>query len=95
MKRPDDKSPDKIGQQARRMQEAQQHPVESPLRGVSVFGIIGWSIALPTVLGAFLGVWLDKTSNSTFSWTIALILGGLALGILIAWSWMDKERNRR
>lgn len=95
MTRLDDKSPDKIGQQAKRMQEAQQHPVESPLRGVSVFGMIGWSIAVPTVLGAFLGMWLDKTQDSTFSWTIALILGGLTLGILIAWSWMDKERNRQ
>ncbi len=95
MARQGDKSPEKIGQQARRMQEARKHPVESPLRGVSVFGMIGWSVALPTVLGAFLGVWLDKTTQSDISWTIALILGGLALGILIAWSWMEKERNRR
>lgn len=95
MSRGSDKSPDKIGQQARRMQDAQEHPVESPLRGISVFGMVGWSVALPTVLGAFLGMWLDKTIDSSISWTIALILGGLALGILIAWSWIDKERHRR
>ena len=40
---------------------------------------IGWSITVPTVGGAFLGLWLDRVAPQDFSWTIALLLGGVVL----------------
>lgn len=80
-----------IGRHARRMKSARDHPGMSPLRGLGAFGMIGWSIAVPTVAGAFLGLWLDRTLPQEFPWTIALILGGAALGIFIAWGWISKE----
>ena len=89
----DDKSANDIGQRARRMKEARDNPGPSPLRGVGTFGMIGWSIAVPTVGGAFVGLWLDRIAPQDFSWTIALLLGGLALGIFIAWGWVGKEGN--
>ena len=55
--------------------------------------MIGWSIVVPTVGGAFLGLWLDRLAPQSFSWTIALILGGVAMGAMIAWAWMDKEEQ--
>ena len=82
---------DDIGRQARRMQEHRDNPGPSPLRGIGAFGIIGWSIAVPTVGGAFLGLWLDRSFPQAFSWTIALILGGVVLGGAIAAAWMNKE----
>ncbi len=84
-------SADDIGRRAERMKAARDNPGPSPLRGVGTFGMIGWSIAVPTVGGAFLGLWLDRIAPQNFSWTIALILGGVALGSLIAWAWVDKE----
>ena len=89
-----DKTSERIAQQARRMHHAKQSPKDSPLKGLGAFGMIGWSIAVPTVAGALLGMWLDRILAHSISWTIALILGGLALGIFIAGTWMIKERDR-
>ncbi len=53
--------------------------------------MIGWSIAVPTVGGAFLGLWLNRVLPQNFSWPIALILGGVVVGGMIAWNWIGKE----
>ncbi|MGM0986441.1 MAG: AtpZ/AtpI family protein [Pseudomonadota bacterium] len=82
---------DDIGRRARRRKKARDDPGSSPLRGLGVFGMIGWSIAVPTVGGAFLGLWLDRRMPQGFQWTLALILGGVALGSFIAWAWVSKE----
>jgi ATP synthase protein I len=87
----DDKSAKDIGQRARRMKAARDDPGPSPLRGIGTFGMIGWSIAVPTVGGAFLGMWLDRVAPQEFSWTIALLLGGVVVGGFIAWGWIGKE----
>lgn len=86
-----DKSAQDIDNRARQMKAARDNPGPSPLRGIGTFGMIGWSVAVPTVGGAFLGIWLDKVAAQDFSWTIALLLGGLAVGIFIAWGWVSKE----
>jgi ATP synthase protein I len=91
MTKQQDKSAKDIGNQAKRMKNARDNPGPSPLRGISTFGMIGWSIALPTVGGAFVGLWLEKIAPQKFSWTVALILGGIVLGSAIAWAWIDKE----
>lgn len=82
---------DEIGQRAQRMKAARENPGPSPLRGIGTFGMIGWSVAAPTVSGAFFGLWLDRVAPQNFSWTIALILGGVAVGALLAWVWIEKE----
>lgn len=89
-----DKTSERIAEQAKRMQHAKQTPTDSPLKGLGAFGMIGWSIAVPTVGGALLGLWFDRIFAHSISWTIALILGGLTVGIFIAWTWMIKERDR-
>jgi len=90
-----DKPAEDIARRAKRMKTARDNPGPSPLRGIGTFGMIGWSIAVPTVGGAFLGLWLDRVAPQEFSWTIALILGGVALGALIAGSWVNKERDEK
>lgn len=89
-----DKSSDAIARQAKRMQANRDHPGPSPLRGIGTFGMIGWSIAVPTVGGAFLGIWLDKIAPQGFSWVLALILGGVVLGGFIAANWINKEGGK-
>lgn len=95
MSRKSDSSADTIRSSAKRMQRARSKPSESPLRGFSVFGIVGWSVAVPTVAGALVGNWLNRVAPQNYSWTIALILGGTAIGIFIAWDWLSKERVRQ
>lgn len=88
-----DRSADDIRRTAERMKRARSEPGVSPLRGLGAFGIIGWSIAVPTVAGAFLGLWLNRVAPQDFSWPIALILGGIVVGGIIAWGWVDKESS--
>ena len=91
MSQKNDRSAESIRRSAERMKRARSRPAESPLRGLSAFGVIGWSIVVPTVGGAFLGLWLDQVAPQNFSWPIALILGGVVTGSLIAWRWIEKE----
>lgn len=90
-KRHRDKAADDVASAAERMRKTRESPPPSPLRGFGTFGMIGWSVAVPTVAGAFLGLWLDRFAPQAFSWTIALILGGAAMGALIAWTWIGRE----
>jgi ATP synthase protein I len=59
--------------------------------GLGMPGLIGWSVALPTVLGAMLGIWLDRHHPGGHSWTLALLVAGLVLGCANAWRWMFQE----
>ncbi len=59
--------------------------------GLGLFGIVGWSIAIPTVMGIALGVFLDKKFTQSFSWTITLLFAGVILGSLNAWKWIKEK----
>lgn len=61
--------------------------------GLGYLGIVGWSVALPTLLGAFLGYWLDRTFPQGRSYTLALLIAGLALGCINAWFWIAREHG--
>ena len=45
--------------------------------GLGMMGLIGWSVAVPTLLGAALGIWLDKHHPGKHAWTLALLVAGL------------------
>lgn len=59
--------------------------------GLGMMGLIGWSVVVPTLLGAALGIWLDKRHPGIHSWTLMLLIIGLAIGCLNAWHWVAKE----
>lgn len=59
--------------------------------GFSMFGLVGWSVIIPTLLGALLGLWIDKNYPGKHSWTLALLIAGLVLGSYNAWNWIQKE----
>jgi ATP synthase protein I len=56
-----------------------------------MIGLIGWSVVVPTLLGAALGIWLDAHHPGRHAWTLALMVGGLSLGCLNAWHWIEQE----
>ncbi|MEO8961138.1 MAG: AtpZ/AtpI family protein [Ginsengibacter sp.] len=68
-----------------------QHEKKSVWSGLGLFGMIGWSVVVPALLGAAFGVWLDKRYKQSFSWTLSLLIAGLMLGCFIAWNWVQKE----
>ncbi len=59
--------------------------------GLGMMGLIGWSVVVPTLLGAAIGLWLDKHYPGTHAWTLALLVAGLSLGCLNAWRWVANE----
>jgi ATP synthase protein I len=59
--------------------------------GFRMFGLVGWSVVVPTLIGAVLGRWLDENHPGKHSWTLTLLIIGLCLGCLNAWHWVAKE----
>ena len=56
-----------------------------------MFGLVGWAVALPVVVGTAIGLWIDDRWPGDTSWTLVLLLAGAALGALNAWYWIDRE----
>jgi len=61
--------------------------------GLGASGIVGWSVAIPTLIGVALGVWIDSKWPGRFSWTLMLLVAGVILGCLNAWYWVTRERR--
>lgn len=58
---------------------------------LGMLGLVGWSVAIPTVLGVALGLWLDRVQPVGFSWTLSMMIVGLAIGLVNAWYWVSHE----
>lgn len=84
---------DQIGANATRKIKARRNSSQGVWFGLGMMGLIGWSVTLPTLLGAALGIWLDKQYPDSRSWTLALLVAGLAIGCLNAWLWIAKEEK--
>ena len=80
-----------VGAQAARKLKAQRGAKRSIWFGLGMSGLIGWSVTVPTLIGAALGIWVDKHYPSRFSWTLMLLLVGLIIGCFNAWHWVDSE----
>lgn len=61
--------------------------------GVGMIGVVGWSVAIPTLIGTALGVWIDRTWPSRFSWALMLLILGVTVGAVNAWYWVRKARE--
>lgn len=96
--KPEEKSADgrtefshRVGEKAARKLKAQQHVTQTVWSGLGMMGLVGWSVVVPTLLGAALGLWIDKHYPGRHSWTLTLLAIGLALGCANAWHWVAKE----
>ena len=61
--------------------------------GLGMMGLVGWSVTVPTLLGAALGIWLDQHHPGKHAWTLALLIAGLCIGCLNAWHWVAREEK--
>jgi ATP synthase protein I len=82
---------EQVGTQAERKLKARRHETPGVWFGLGMMGLIGWSVSIPTLLGAALGMWLDKRYPGGHSWTLALLIAGLAIGCFNAWHWVARE----
>ncbi|MEL6137553.1 MAG: AtpZ/AtpI family protein, partial [Cyanobacteria bacterium J06626_23] len=61
---------------------------------LGLFGMVGWAVTLPTLMGIALGVWIDRKVESQYSWTLMLLVAGVGLGCWNAWYWVTKESRK-
>ncbi len=80
-----------VGAKETRKLKAQRKVTRTVWSGLGMMGLVGWSVAVPTLLGAALGIWLDKRYPGIHSWTLTLLIIGLFIGCLNAWHWVAKE----
>ncbi len=83
-----------VNAKSRRKVQARREGDRSLWAGLGLFGMVGWSVMVPTLAGIALGVWIDKRWPSPYSWTLMLLLVGIALGCWSAWYWIQQEQGR-
>lgn len=84
---------EEVGVKAERKLKARRNPTPGVWSGLGMMGLVGWSVVVPTLLGAALGLWLDKHYPGKHAWTLALLVAGLIVGCFNAWHWVAKEEK--
>ena len=77
-----------VKQRRERRAQRQREGEPSVGRNLALIGVLGWAIVTPTVIGVFVGRWLDRQFGSGLFWTLGLLVLGLALGCRLAWKRM-------
>ena len=77
--------------QAERKLKARRDGKRSAWFGLGMFGLVGWSVVLPSLGGVALGGWIDRQFPSQVSWTLTLLFVGLIIGCANAWYWLNRE----
>ncbi len=81
-----------IGRKATRKILAKLEGKRPGWSGFSLMGMVGWSVAVPTIIGAFVGRWLDAAHPSEeYSWTLVFLAAGVFIGCVNAWRWVSGE----
>jgi ATP synthase protein I len=83
----------KIGLKEWRRLKGKTRKNETVWFGLGMIGVVGWSVAIPTLIGTALGVWIDRTWPSRFSWALMLLILGVTVGAVNAWYWVRKARE--
>src|SRR5690554_4173366 len=84
---------ERVGKKAARKVKARRRGTQSVWLGLGMMGLVGWSVAVPTLLGAALGLWLDEHYPVSYSWTLTMLIIGLFIGCLNAWYWVSREHR--
>jgi ATP synthase protein I len=86
-----DEFEEQVGEKELRKVRARRQKNRSIWFGLGMFGVVGWSVAIPTLIGLGIGIWIDANIPSRFSWTLMGLMIGLFVGCLNAWYWLNSE----
>jgi ATP synthase protein I len=84
---------EQISTKAARKIKARRYPTAGVWFGLGMMGLIGWSVVVPTLVGAAVGMWLDKHHPGMHAWTLALLVAGLIIGCANALHWVVQEQR--
>lgn len=82
---------EKVGAKENRKMKARREKDRGVWFGLGMFGLVGWAVAIPTVIGIGLGIWVDTKWPSRYSWTLMFLITGVLVGCLNAWYWVKRE----
>lgn len=82
---------DTVRRQRRRRQRWLREGEPSMARFIGRIGVLGWIIVAPTLIGLFIGRWLDHRFESGVFWSGPLLLIGVVIGCWSAWRWMHMQ----
>ncbi len=82
---------DAVREQRKRRQRWLKDGEPSVARFVGQIGVLGWIIVVPTLIGLFLGRWLDHQFATGIFWSAPLLLLGVVIGYWSAWRWMHRQ----
>jgi len=71
-----------------------RHKDETVWFGLGMFGIVGWAVAIPTLIGVALGLWIDRTWPSQYSWALMFLILGVIVGCINAAYWVRRVRSK-
>lgn len=80
-----------VARKAARRRKAARDKDRGVWFSLGLFGLVGWSIAIPTLLGVALGASIDARWPGPVSWTLTLLFVGVVVGCLNAWYWVKQE----
>jgi ATP synthase protein I len=74
-----------------RRERWQREGERSIAENLAMIGALGWTVVTPTLVGIFLGRWLDRTFDTGIFWTLSLLVFGLAIGCALGWKRMQTK----
>lgn len=80
-----------VAKKAQRKMKARRNASRSIWYGLGMFGLVGWSVAIPVLIGVIVGIWVDRTWKPRFSCTLTCLFIGVVVGCSIAWYWIKQE----
>lgn len=86
-----DELSEQVAKKEQRKMKARREQGRSIWYGLGMFGLVGWSIAVPTLIGIAIGIWIDRTWPHKFSCTLMCLFVGVVIGCAIAWYWVKRE----
>jgi ATP synthase protein I len=93
MKRDGEDFAEEIGAKEERKIKARKERARGVWFGLGMMGVVGWSVAVPTLIGVAIGVWIDRRYPGPISWTLVFLSAGLIVGCANAWYWVRKEQT--
>ena len=76
-----------------RREKARGRRKDSVWAWLATFGLVGWTVVVPTVLGLALGRFLEDRIEGSVNFTITFLVVGAAVGLWMAWHWVRTESH--
>lgn len=79
-----------IKKEARKLKARRQKEVNA-WWGFGLFGLVGWSVIVPVLIGIFVGGLLEHYFTGSHAWTLTFMLVGIYVGSVLALFLLARE----